>query len=67
MTHLFSLFFPKKVFLDYPGELTDEREAVESAMIKATENGTPQTVTVGRERFVVADPGRAGREIKPLR
>lgn len=45
--------------------LTDEREAVEEAMEKATETGEPQIVTVGKERFIVKDPGRVGREIEP--
>lgn len=46
-------------------ELIDEREAVEETMKRATEEGRPQEVTVGQERFIVTDPGRVGREIKP--
>ena len=46
--------------------LTDERKAVEEAMARATEEGEPQVVNVGRERFVVTDPGYIGREVKPL-
>ena len=46
--------------------LSDEREALLRAMEKTTETGEPQVVTVDKEKFIVKDPGRVGREIKPL-
>ena len=45
--------------------LTDECRAVEEAMEMATETGEPQVVTVDKEKFIVKDPGRVGREIEP--
>ena len=45
--------------------LRDERKAVEEAMAGVTETGEPQTVTVNKEKFIVKDPGRIGREIEP--
>lgn len=45
--------------------LTDEREALLKAMEKATEEGESEVVIVGKERFIVRDPGRVGREVEP--
>lgn len=57
--------FPKKFFGDSAQPLTDERRALEKAMEIATETGQPQTVEVDGQKYVVKDPGRAGREIEP--
>ena len=44
--------------------LTDERQALEEAMDKATETGEPQPVTVDGKQYIVKDPG-PGRIVEP--
>ncbi|MGD0523006.1 MAG: hypothetical protein ABSA43_00380 [Candidatus Microgenomates bacterium] len=45
--------------------LSEEVDKFAEAMVKATETGKPQPITVGQEKFVITDPDHNGREVKP--